>query len=259
MRVATWNVNSARAREERLLAWLDRHEPDLLCLQELKGLEDRFPVDPVREAGYEAAILGQKTYNGVAILSRAPLDDVRRGFSEGPEDPQARLISARSGGLRIYSAYFPNGSEVGSDKYEYKLEWIDRLLVQIEKDHDPGEPLLLCGDFNIAPEGRDLAEPQEWEGSVLFNPDMRERFQRFLAWGLTDTFRLHNEDEEGVYSWWDYRGLAFPRNHGARIDHILATSPLAGACTGAWIDRDERKGKKPSDHAPMVVELGPWG
>lgn len=254
MKIATWNVNSVRVREERLVRWLGAHAPDVLCLQELKVADDAFCWDAVAGAGYHAAIQGQKTYNGVGVLAREEPADVRRGLDDGVDDPQARLIAATFSGIRVICGYFPNGSTPDSDKYVYKREWLARLLRYLETHHRPDEPLVLCGDFNIAPEERDVRDVEAWRGSVLFNEEMTAAFQGLLAWGLVDAFRQCN-DQDGVYSWWDYRQLGFQRNDGLRIDHVLLTRPLAERCTGAFIDRAERKGKQPSDHAPVVVEL----
>lgn len=252
MLIATWNVNSIRAREERLLQWLESRQADVICIQELKAIDEAFPFDVVRQAGYYAAVYGQKTYNGVAILARTEPTDVERGFGDSVDDPQARFIAATVEGIRVLSAYVPNGAEVRSDKYAYKLAWLRRLNAYL-KDHDLllGS-VVLCGDINIAPEAHDVANPEAWEGSVLFNPEMRARFRELLDLGLVDTFRLHRS-EGGYYSWWDYRNLAFPRNDGLRIDHIFATRPLTDRCTEALIDREERKGKKPSDHVPVLA------
>jgi exodeoxyribonuclease-3 len=255
MLIATWNVNSVRAREERLLRWLETNQPDALCLQELKTEEDAFPFDAVREVGYETAVLGQKTYNGVAILAQREPEDVELGFGDDIDDPQARCIAATVGGIRIVSIYVPNGSTIESDKYAYKRLWLDRLVTYIEERELTGGPFALLGDFNIVPEERDVNRPGEWEGTVLYNPEMRQRFQELLGLGLVDAFR-RCRDEDGLYSWWDYRQLGFPKNNGLRIDHILVSADLAERCTGARIDRDERKGQKPSDHAPVIVEIG---
>ena len=257
MKIATWNVNSVRVREERLVRWLDAHAPDALCLQELKVQDDAFCHDPVIAAGYRAAVHGQKTYNGVAILAREEPADVRRTLDDDAEDPQARLIAATVSGIRVICGYFPNGSTPDSDKYVYKRQWLARLLRYLERHHTPDEPLALCGDFNIAPDERDVRDLDAWRGSVLFNEEMTAAFEGLLRWGLVDAFRVHHP-EAGLYSWWDYRQLGFQRNDGLRIDHVLLTRPLAERCTGAWIDRDERKGKQPSDHAPVVVEVA-WG
>lgn len=255
MRIVTWNVNSIRARQERFFRWLAQDGADVVCLQETKVADDAFPWPEVEAAGYRAVAHGQRTYNGVAILARAPLEEVWRGFPDGAEaDPEARLIGATVSGVRIVSAYVPNGREVGSDKYAYKRAWLDRLLAWLEGAAVSDTPFLLAGDFNIAPETRDVSRPEEWEGSVLFNEEMRAYFQRFLSVGLVDAFRLRRA-EEGLYSWWDYRMLGFPKNNGLRIDHILVSPPLAARCRHAEILREERKGKKPSDHAPVALDL----
>jgi exodeoxyribonuclease-3 len=254
MKIATWNVNSVKARKERLLAWLERHEPDVLCLQELKVVDEAFPADAVREAGYHAATHGQKTYNGVAILSREEPTRVRTGMGDDVDDPQARVIAAEVAGLCVVSVYVPNGGAMGSDKYAYKLQWLERFMGYLDRHYTPQAQLLVCGDLNIAPDERDVARPEEWNDTVLCSVEVREAFQKLLGWGLTDCFRLHHEDP-GLYSWWDYRQLGFPKNNGLRIDHVLATESVAKRCTGSSIDRDERKGKSPSDHAPVIVEL----
>jgi exodeoxyribonuclease-3 len=255
MKLATWNVNSVRAREVRLLRWLEAARPDVVCLQELKVTTEAFPFETLQAAGYFAAVHGQKTYNGVAILSRTEPQDVRRGFGDEGDDTQARLVSARIGDIQVASAYVPNGAEVGSEKWTYKLEWLRRLRGWLDRRFASTDPVALCGDFNVAPEARDVCDPPAWENSVLTHPDARRALQHVRAWGLVDSFRLHHE-EPGFFSWWDYRMLAFPKNQGLRIDHIDLSAPLAGRCTAATIERNERKGKQPSDHVPVVVELG---
>lgn len=252
MKVIAWNVNSVRTRHDRLIGVLQRHAPDVLCLQELKAEEKDFPLTEVRALGYHVALLGQKTYNGVAIVSRSAPTKVTLNLSDGVDDSQARLISASIDGVRVVCVYVPNGGEMGSDKFAYKQAWLDRLIAWLERNHKPTEPLLVCGDFNIAPDDRDVDRVEEWNNTVLCAPAVRERFQRLLAWGLVDTFR-DKHPEPGSYSWWDYRMLGFPKNNGLRIDHILATKPLADRCSLAAIDRDERKGKQPSDHAPVIA------
>jgi exodeoxyribonuclease-3 len=254
MKVASWNVNSVNVRRERLLRWLAEKQPDVLCLQELKCLDDAFPSAEVLELGYQALLYGQRTYNGVAILAKSAIEDVRRGFDDGEDDLEARFVSARVAGLSVLCCYVPNGQELSSPKYLYKQRWLDRLLAHLERHHVPSEPLLVCGDFNIAPEDRDCHDPDGWRDSVLFHEIVKEKWRRLLAWGLVDTYRLHVQDA-GKFSWWDYRQLAFPKGRGLRIDHVLATRVLAERCTGAAIDREERKGKQPSDHAPVVSEL----
>jgi exodeoxyribonuclease-3 len=253
MNIVTWNVNSIRAREERVLAWLDANSPDVLCLQELKGTEDVFPLDAVQERGYEVAIFGQPTYNGVAILSKHPLEDVHRSFGDDVEDSHSRFIAATIRDIRVMNGYFPNGGEIESDKYVYKLAWLERLNSYLNQ-YDMNDPLLLCGDFNIAPTELDTALADEREGSVLFNDTVRGWFDKMLARGFTDTFR-HLHPDEMQYSWWDYRNLSFPKNTGMRIDHILVTDVLKDRLQRVWIDRNERKGKRPSDHVPVLAEF----
>jgi len=256
MNIATWNVNSIRARLDRAVAWLASRQPDVVCLQELKVVDDAFPVEAIRAAGYHAAFHGQKTYNGVAILSRAEPTDVACGLDDGVDDPQARLIAATIDGVRVLSAYVPNGSEVGTDKYAYKLEWLARLRRYLDRTLDPAAPVALCGDFNVARSDDEVASPELWTNSVLCHPTVREALEAVRQWGFDDVFRTHHPDG-GVYSWWDYRAGAFHRNEGLRIDHIFATAPLATRCTAAEVDRDERKGAKPSDHAPVVATFEP--
>jgi exodeoxyribonuclease-3 len=252
MKVATWNVNSIRSRLERLLHWLDRVRPDVVCLQELKVTDEVFPYEPIREAGYYAAVHGQKTYNGVAILSRSEPEAVKRGMGDNVDDPQARLISAELEGVRIISAYVPNAQVVGSEKYAYKLDWMRRLREHLDSQFEPSAPLILCGDLNVARDDLDVANPEKWAGSVLCHQEARDSLERIWEWGLTDVFRQHHPGG-ALYSWWDYRMLAFPKNDGLRIDHIFATDPMAKRCTSAEIDREERKGLKPSDHAPVIA------
>ena len=253
MLLATWNLNSIRAREERVIEWLQTRAPDVVCLQELKCTNEQFPYDAIEGAGYRAAVHGQKTYNGVAILSRRPIEDITTGFNDGGDDSQARVISGTIDGARIVSVYVPNGKQIDSDKYDFKLQWLARLDKWLQSGVADG-PFAMCGDFNIVPEPRDVEKHERWEGGVLYNEDLRAHFTRWIDSGLVDTFRIHHQ-EAGLYSWWDYRMLAFPKNNGLRIDHILATAPLAGRCTDAFVDREQRKGKKPSDHAPVIAEL----
>ena len=225
-----------------------------MCIRDrLKTEEKGYPFEELRAVGYESAVLGQKTYNGVSILSREAPKDVETGFGDGGDENQARLVAATVGGLRVASAYIPNGKEVGSEKWPCKLDWLARLVAWAGRQADGG-PLVLCGDFNIAPEERDVANPAVWADSVLCHPDVRSAWGALLAAGLLDSFRLHHQ-EGGLYSWWDYRMLGFPKNDGLRIDHVLLAGTLAPRCTGAFIDRDERKGKLPSDHAPVFAEL----
>ena len=255
MRIASWNVNSIRARLDRVAAWVRANRPDALCLQETKAQDHEFPVAVFRELGYTSVVHGQKSYNGVAILSPHPLDDVVRGFDDGgDEDDGTRLIAATVRGVRVYSAYVPNGQMVGSAAWDAKLLWLARLRRTLELRHQPDDLAAVCGDFNVAPEERDVYDPQFWRTTVLFHPEARASLRHLCEFGLVDTLRLHHE-EPALYSWWDYRMLAFPKNMGLRIDLILATRALAARCTAAGIDREARKGNLPSDHAPITADF----
>ncbi len=254
MHLVTWNVNSIRARLERTLEWLDANAPDVVCLQELKVTDDDFPLAPFAERGWHAATHGQKTYNGVAILARTEPRDVVRGLGDDVDDPQARFICATVDGIRVASVYVPNGSEVGSEKWDYKRAFYRRLAAWLKRNVRKDAPFALCGDLNVAPDERDVENPDQWASTVLFHPDARADLKSLLDTGLEDAFRLHH-DEGGLYSWWDYRRLGFPKNDGLRIDHVLVTEALAGRITGSRIDREARKGQKPSDHAPVLVEI----
>jgi exodeoxyribonuclease III len=254
MKLACWNINSIRAREERFLAWLAAAQPDVVCLQETKLVDNEFPTEKVEKLGYCCAVFGQKTYNGVAIVSKTPLSEVRRGLEDEIDDAQARLISAKVGAMRVVCCYVPNGGEVGSDKYVYKLAWLARLRKYLERTANPDELMVVCGDFNVAPRASDVRHPAQWEPTVLFHPDVRAALDDVCAWGLVDVL-AEKYPQGGVYSWWDYRQLAFPKGDGLRIDLILATPPLATKCTQAQVDREQRKGKQPSDHAPVVAEF----
>ena len=252
MQIVTWNVNSIRARKERVLAWLAVQQPEVVCLQETKVTDDAFPRADFEALGYQVSVAGQPTYNGVAILSRTAPLDIRRGFDDGEEEREARFLSATVAEVRVLCVYVPNGQVVGSDKFAYKLAWLSRLRRYLEQHCDPAGLLALCGDLNVAPESRDVHDPAAWQDTVLFHPEARAALRDLCAWGLVDAFRLHHS-EGGLYSWWDYRQLAFPKNQGLRIDHILVTQPLAARCTGARIDREARKGKGASDHTPVVA------
>jgi|GEM_PF-397 len=254
MLIATWNVNSIKVREERLLAWLAAAEPDVVCLQELKVVDEAFPLAAVEAAGYHAAIHGMRAYNGVAILSRTPITDVRIGLQDGVDDPQARLIAGTVQGVRVLSAYFPNGETVGSDKWVYKLAWMARLERYLAAHHAPDEPLALCGDFNVATDDGDVGNPARWAESVLCHREARAALARIGDRGLVDLFRRRHP-AGGVWSWWDYQGQGFDKDDGLRIDHIWTTAPLAGRLVAAAVDRYERSGKGASDHAPLCVAL----
>ena len=255
MRIVTWNVNSIRSRHDRLLAFLKRHEPDVVCLQELKTEESKYPREALEFAGYTSVVNGQKTYNGVAILSKRPVSDAQMGLDDGVDDPQARLVSATVSGVKVVCVYVPNGGEMGSDKWQYKLAWYRRLRAWLERHASPSQPLILCGDFNVAPEAIDVHDPAAWEGDVLFHPEARAALANVTGWGLRDTFREKHVGEAGLYSWCDYRMLGFPKNKGLRIDHLFATATLADRCQGAFVDREERKGEAPSDHAPVIADF----
>ncbi len=252
MKIAVWNVNSIRARRERALRVVERHAPDVLCLQELKVEDDQFPREDFEALGYHCCVFGQRTYNGVAILSRTEPADPKRGIDDGDPDDQARLLAATVGGVRVLCAYFPNGGELGSPKCAYKLKWMRRLRAYLDRHHTPADPVILCGDFNVAADEADVAFPDKWRDSVLFHESMREALDDVRAFGFVDVFRKHHP-EGGIYSWWDYRQLSFPKNNGLRLDHVFATEPVAARSTGAEVDRDERKGKSPSDHAPVIA------
>lgn len=252
MRIATWNVNSIRAREARVRAWLDRNRPDVLCMQEIKVEEAGFPRAMFEALGYQVELLGQKSYNGVAIAARGPLTDVVRGFGDGGDDDQARFLAATVAGVRVAALYVPNGQEVGSDKYDYKLAWMGRLRRWLDTHADPAAPLALCADWNIAPGDLDVHDPARWHEVNLCSEAERVALRQVMAWGLSDTFRaLHPETR--AYSWWDYRGVSFFKDYGLRIDYVLASAPLAARLTACTIDRDARKGQDASDHAPVVA------
>ena len=253
MELVTWNVNSIRARHERLVGWLRQHQPDVVCLQETKVVDDTFPTASFAELGYQVATLGQRTYNGVAIAARSELIDVVRGLDDGDPDDQARAISATVGGVRVVCVYVPNGQAVGTDKYRYKLAWLARLRRFLDRS-DPAQPLVLCGDMNVAPDDRDVHDPARWAGDVLCSDAERAALAEVLGWGLVDLYRdLH--PEPGRYSWWDYRGVSFFRDWGLRIDHVFGTEAVRARLVACDIDREARKGKDASDHAPVVLEL----
>lgn len=255
MRIATWNVNSLRARQPRVEEWLADVEPDVVCLQETKLAEEAFPTDRFAELGYASVHHGQGQWNGVAILSRVGLDDVVRNFGDGqPPDSEARLVTATCGGIRISSAYVPNGRDLENDHYRYKLAWMERLLAHLDADTDPSREVIVAGDFNIAPDDRDVHDPSKFIGATHVSEPERQSLRRVEEWGLQDVFR-HHYDAGGMYSWWDYRAGAFNKGEGLRIDLILASAPVVARSRWCIIDRQARKGDKPSDHAPVVVDL----
>ena len=253
MKIATWNVNSIRARKDRVLAWLDVNPVDVLCMQETKTVDGGFPFADFSARGYHVEHWGTPAYNGVAIASKLPLAEVMRGL-DANADPQARCIAATISGVRVMCVYVPNGEAPQSAKFVYKLAWLDRLLA-VMSSSDLSKPLLLCGDFNVAPEPIDVHDPALWEGNCLFHPDERARLEKLRSLGLVDVYRAQHVGEADRYTWWDYRMLGFQRNQGLRIDHVYASAPAAARVTRAEIDREARKGKGASDHAPVVVEL----
>ncbi len=252
MRIATWNVNSLRVRLEALQHWLTEDGPDVVCLQETKVTDDLFPAQALADVGYHTLFTGQKTYNGVALLSRLPMSDVRLALPGAPPADEKRFIAATIAGIQVINVYVPNGQAVGSPKFHYKLAWLQALQTFLRTAYTPEQPVLLCGDFNIAPEARDVYDVAKAEGEILFHPDEHAAFAQLVAWGLCDTLRLHQQ-EGGLYSWWDYRAMAFRRNLGFRIDHILVTPPLAARCTAVTLERALRTLPKPSDHIPVVA------
>ncbi|HHH35698.1 MAG TPA: exodeoxyribonuclease III [Gammaproteobacteria bacterium] len=254
LKIATWNVNSLRVRLPQVLDWTHETDPDILALQETKLQDADFPRADCEAAGFQAVYAGQKTYNGVAILSRLPAQEVQTDLPGMDDDPQRRLLAATYGGVRVVNVYVPNGESVGSEKYAYKLRWLERLTAFLEGQLARYPRLVLLGDFNIAPEPRDVHDPELWEGRVLFSEAERQAFRELLAIGLCDTFRLF-EQEEKSFSWWDYRMAAFRRNLGLRIDHILASPELCQRCRASTIDRAPRGWERPSDHAPVISQF----
>lgn len=255
--VATWNVNSLRVRLEHVRKWTaDNPTVDVLCLQETKVEDDKFPHDALAAAGWEyRAIWGQKTYNGVAILSKKPIADVTIGLGDDVDDPQARIIAGRIDGVRIYCCYIPNGNEVGSPKFRYKLKWLRRLRATLDRCETAEDAVLVCGDFNIAPDKQDTYDPWEAENGILFHPLEHKALSRVTAWGLRDALR-ELEPESQRFSWWDYRFSGFKRNIGFRIDHIWITDPLVQRLTEVQTHRDVRGWEQPSDHVPVVATFG---
>jgi len=254
LKIVSWNINSLRKRLECLLAWLAQTKPDIVCLQETKCTDEQFPELELRAAGYHSAFHGQKSYNGVAILSKTQPRDVRPSLCDEENDPQARVIAATIGAVRVYSIYAPNGRAVGSSAYNYKMNWYARLYNCLRDQENTALPMAVCGDFNVAPADVDVYDPDLWRGAIMCSDAERAAFAKLCAAGFADTLRVHHP-EPGLFSWWDYRMLAFPKNRGLRIDAILANKALAAQCTGAGIDREMRKGKEPSDHAPVWAEF----
>jgi exodeoxyribonuclease-3 len=252
MKIASWNINSLRKRQDRLFAWLEATKPDIVCLQETKCPDELFPALALHAVGYRSAYHGEKSYNGVAILAKSELHDVRPSLCDEVIDPQARVLAATVEDLRVFSIYAPNGQAVGSPAYEYKLHWYRRLRDCIAKEKS-GD-LIVCGDFNVAPQDIDVYDPELWRGAIMASEVERGAFRALCEIGLRDTLRIHHKEGE-LFTWWDYQMRAFEKNRGLRIDAILASDKLAERCSASGIDIDMRKGKDPSDHAPVWAEF----
>ena len=250
MKIVTWNVNSIRVRLQTVLGWMDKEQPDVLCLQEIKVTNELFPADSFEALGYQVAVSGQKTYNGVAIISKYEISELQTEFPDYEAEGQKRFIAATIGQMRVVNVYVPNGSAPDSPKFIYKLEFISELRNYLEQLHHPEEHLILVGDFNIAPEARDVYDAEEMEGEIGFHPKERAALRALKDWGFEDVFRQHHE-KGGLYSWWDYRAGAFRRDMGLRIDHIWATMPLATLSVESGMDKEQRSLPKPSDHIPV--------
>jgi exodeoxyribonuclease-3 len=253
MKIASWNVNSLNVRLPHVLAWCDVAQPDVLALQETKLTDDRFPVDELLSAGYHSVFSGQKTYNGVAVLSRQearnPVTDI-----PGLEDPQRRILAVTVGDVRIIDLYVVNGSEVGSEKFEYKLHWLEQVTSWIASEMEQHENVIVLGDFNIAPDDRDVYDPADWEGKILCSKPERNALEKIYGLGLSDTFRMFQQ-EERIWSWWDYRMNMFRRKLGLRIDLVLASKAMAERCSASYVDVEPRRQERPSDHAPAIAEF----
>ena len=254
MIVATWNVNSITVRLPHILEWVKTHRPNVVCLQETKAIDLKFPHQAFADIGYQCEFFGQPTYSGVAIISDQSIINVRKGFIDDDDSHQKRLIEAEIDSVKIINVYIPNGSEVGSEKYEYKLQWLKKLKQHILENHDMEKKVLLCGDFNIATDDIDCYNADEVRGTIMVSDVERALLAEIKMLGFVDIFRVHNQ-ESGQFSWWDYRQAAFRRNLGFRIDHIWTSPSLAEICTKVWIDKDPRKLERPSDHTPVVAEF----
>ncbi len=252
--IASWNVNSITVRLETVLGWLANVQPDVLCLQETKISDDKFPVLAFKQVGYYAEFTGQPTYNGVAILAKKPLTNVEKRIQTGAPDDAKRFIQSTFDNLIVVNTYVPNGQEVGSEKFTYKLKFLTALQKYLSTTFNPSQPILWCGDFNIAPEEVDTFDALATAGQIMCSETERSLLREIKNWGFIDTFRKDNP-EPGHFSWWDYRMGAFRRNLGYRIDHIWATTALADSCGHAWIDKEPRKSERPSDHAPVLAKF----
>jgi len=253
MKIATWNVNSMNVRQAHVLEWLQTHEPDVLVLQEIKQLAEKFPTSALDDIGYYSIANGQKTYNGVAVISKTEPTEPVTDFPD-LDDPQRRILAATAGGVRVIDLYVPNGSEVGSEKYEYKLKWLASLRSFLDLEIQKHENLVVLGDFNIAPADEDVYDPEKWGDAILCSPLERQALRKLLDLGLTDVFRKFDQPEKS-FSWWDYRAAGFRRNAGLRIDLILASATMATRCTASYVDKEPRAWERPSDHAPVIAEF----
>ncbi|MEM6571299.1 MAG: exodeoxyribonuclease III [Planctomycetota bacterium] len=253
MDIVTWNVNSLRARMPRVLEFLERATPDVVCLQETKVVDELFPREPLEELGYHVAIHGQKTYNGVAILSKSPIEDVTVGIP-GTDHPEARVIAGVVDGVMLLNLYVVNGKEVGADKYDYKLEWMGDVAGYVAERFPMDERVVVTGDFNVTFDDRDVYDPEKWRDKILCSQPERDALARIMEPGLGDALRKHT-DEAGIYTWWDFRTFGFKRGNGLRIDHFLVSPPALDACTAVVVDLEARGGEKPSDHAPVICTL----
>lgn len=258
MRIATWNVNSVRARLPRVLDWLETAQPDVVCLQELKCQDEQYPTEPIEALGYQSATHGQKTYNGVAILSKLGFEDVQRGFEGDPAPDHARVICAQVQDVLFVNLYVVNGKEVGCDKYDLKLAWLDALTKDLKARYGDaianGEKVVVTGDFNITFDDRDVYDPDGWRDKILCSQPERDRLQALCDLGLGDGLRKHHTDE-GIYTWWDFRTRGFQRGNGLRIDHFLLSDKALDACSAVEVDTEERGQEKPSDHAPVIATI----
>ncbi len=253
MKIATWNVNSMNVRQTHVIEWLQAHEPDVLVLQEIKQLTENFPSDALHDIGYHSIASGQKTYNGVAVVSKSLPADSVTDFPDF-EDPQRRILASTTDGVRVINLYVPNGSEVGSEKYEYKLSWLASLRLFLEAELQRHENVVVLGDFNIAPTDADVYDPEKWGDAILCSPLERKALSSLLDLGLIDVFRKFDQPEKS-FSWWDYRAAGYRRNAGLRIDLILASAAMTARCTASYVDKEPRAWERPSDHAPVVAEF----
>ena len=253
MKIATWNVNSMNVRQPHVMEWLQTHEPDVLVLQEIKQLTEKFPLEDLQSIGYSAVASGQKTYNGVAVISKSPIADAVTDFPD-LDDPQRRILATTIDGVRVVNLYIPNGSEVGSEKYAYKLNWLASLQRFLQSELNTHEKLVVLGDFNIAPADEDVHDPEKWGEAILCSPAERQALRDMLDLGLTDIFRKFEQPEK-TFSWWDYRAAGFRRNAGLRIDLILTSKAMSERCTASYVDREPRTWERPSDHTPVVAEF----